>query len=120
MKPFRGLQVLVLLAASSAAVGSEYHGLLTSGGLPVPGATVTVTQGGGKKWVAVTDTQGFYSFPTLADGAVTVDVEMTGFASIKLDLTIMPDVAMGKWELKLLSLDQMRTALKPVRSAPFT
>lgn len=38
--------VVVLLAASGAAWASEYHGLVTFNGLPVPGATVTVTEGG--------------------------------------------------------------------------
>src|SRR5258708_25757564 len=91
----RGLWVLVLLAASSAAVASEYHGLVTSGGLPVPGATVTVTQGG-KKLVAVTHTQGFYSFPALADRAATLDHELSRFAALKLDVTIIPHVATRK------------------------
>jgi hypothetical protein len=54
--------VLALLTASSVAWASEYRGIVTSGGLPVPGATVTVTQGG-KKFVAVTDLQGFFRFP---------------------------------------------------------
>jgi len=108
--------VFVLLAASSAAMASVYQGLVTSGGLPVPGATVTVTQGS-KKFVAVTDLQGFFSFPTLADGAGTIQIAMTGFAPTKQELTIAPNAAMGKWELTQLSLDQIRSTLKPVLSA---
>ena len=115
----RGLTALVLLAASSAAMASEYHGLVTSGGLPVPGATVTVTQGT-KKFAAVTDMQGFYSFPALADGPAAVDIEMTGYAQIKQQVVIAPNVATGKWELQLLSLEQIRTQLKPVLSAGIT
>jgi len=112
----RGLCVFVLLAASSAAMASVYQGLVTSGGLPVPGATVTVTQGS-KKFVAVTDLQGFFSFPTLADGAGTIQIAMTGFVPTKQELTIAPNAAMGKWELTQLSLDQIRSTLKPVLSA---
>jgi carboxypeptidase family protein/TonB-dependent receptor-like protein len=112
----RGLCVLVLLAASSAAMASAYQGLVTSGGLPVPGATVTVTQGS-KKFVAVTDLQGFFSFPTLADGAGTIQVTMTGFAPSKQELTIAPNAAMGEVDLTQLSLDQIRSTLKPVLSA---
>ena len=115
--------VLVLLAAAtgvmSAAMASEYHGVVTFGGAPVPGATVTITQGG-KKYVTVTDTQGFYSFPTLADGPATIDVEMTGFEAVKQDVTVAADATLAKWELKLLTLDQIRASLKPVQSAPFT
>ena len=114
----RGLCLFVLLAATLAATttafAAEYHGLVTFGGLPVPGATVTVTQGG-KKYVTVTDTQGFYSFPTLADGPATVEVEMTGFAPFKDEVTIAPDAApsagIAKLELKLLTLDQIRSDL---------
>lgn len=112
----RGLSVLVLLAALSTGMASEYHGLVTSGGLPVPGATVTITQGT-KKFVAVTDLQGFYSFPSLVDGPATIDVEMTGYGQLKQQVAIAPNVAMGKWELRLLSLEQIRAQLKPILSA---
>ncbi len=108
--------VSVVLAASGLAFASDYQGLVSFGGVPVPGATVTVTQGG-KKLVGITDMQGFYSFPALADGAATVEIQMTGFSTIEQSVTIAPDMGMGKWELKLLSLDQMRTELKPVPSA---
>jgi len=115
----RKLCLLLLLAASGAAMASEYHGLVISGGLPVPGATVTVTQGS-KKFVAVTDLQGFYSFPSLTDGPATVDIAMTGYAEVKQEVAITPKIAMGQWELKLLSLDQIRATLKPVMSAAIT
>jgi trimeric autotransporter adhesin len=122
MRPFmtwsvkRVLSQLCLFALLSVPCwAAEYHGLVSFGGFPVPGATVTVSQGG-KKYVAVTDSQGLYSFPTLADGAAIVVVEMTGFSSIKQDVTIGPD-ATGKWELQLMSLDAIRTSLKPVISA---
>src|SRR5438128_12663000 len=46
--------VVVLLTAAGAAMASEYHGTVSFNGLPVPGATVTVTQSG-KKLVTVTD-----------------------------------------------------------------
>ncbi len=108
--------VVVLLAAAGAAMASEYHGIVSFNGLPVPGVTVTVTQGG-KKFVTVTDTQGFYSFPTLADGAASIQLEMTGFSTIKQEVTVAPDGAMAKWELKLMSLEEIRTAVKPVVSA---
>jgi hypothetical protein len=113
-----GLAASLLLAASSA-MAAEYHGLVSDGGFPVPGATVTVTQGG-KKFVTVTDLQGFYSFPALVDGSSTVVVEMTGYSPIKQDVVIGPDAATGKWELRLMSLDAIRSALKPVQSADIT
>jgi hypothetical protein len=80
---------------------------------------VTITQGG-KKFVTVTDMQGFYSLPALADGAADIKVQMTGFSLIEQSVTIAPNTAMGKWDLKLLSLDQIRATVKPVLSADIT
>jgi trimeric autotransporter adhesin len=111
---FRLLCALAWLTISSAAWASEYHGQVTLGGLPVPGAIITATEGD-KKSVAVTDTLGLYSFPDLVDGTWTIQVEMTGFAVIKQDVAITPNAPAGKWELKLLSLDQIRAAAKPVK-----
>jgi trimeric autotransporter adhesin len=107
-----------LLVVPCVATAAEYHGLVSYGGLPVPGATVTVTQDG-KKFVTVTDTQGLYSFPALANGPAGLVVEMTGFSPIKQDVVIGTD-ATGKWELQLMSLDAIRTALKPTISADIT
>jgi hypothetical protein len=116
----RGLRQMCLLALLAVpCVAAEYHGLVSHGGFPVPGATVTVTQGG-RIFVTVTDTHGLYSFPALADGAATVTVEMTGFTATKQNVVIGPDAPAGKWELQLMSLDAIRTALKPVVSANIT
>jgi carboxypeptidase family protein len=101
------------LVLSSLAMASEYHGQVTMGGLPVPGVTVTAVQGT-KKVTAVTDAQGIYSFADLADGAWTIDIEMTGFAPIKQDVAVAKDVTPGAFELKLLSIDEIRAAVKPV------
>jgi hypothetical protein len=101
----RGL-CLFVLAASSAALASEYHGTVTYHGLPVPGATVTVSQAG-KKLSTVTDTQGFYSFPSLTDGAATLQVQMTGFSPLAQTITIAPNPpnpTPANWELTLLPL----------------
>jgi trimeric autotransporter adhesin len=104
------------LAFSSVAIASEYHGQVTFGGVPVPGTTVTVTATqGSKKVVAVTDTQGVFTFPDLTDGAWTLNIEMTGFAPIQQDIAIAPNVAPATFEMKLLSLDQIRAAAKPVK-----
>jgi hypothetical protein len=112
----RHIFTIALLAACSLAQASEYHGQVTLGGLPVPGVTVTVTATqAGKTNTAVTDTQGLYSFPDLADGTYTLQIEMTGFARIKEDVAITPTAPAGKWELKLMSLEQIRAETKPVK-----
>ena len=76
-----------LLTAALFAFGlpaSEHHGLVKFGGLPVPGATVTAKQGE-KSFTAITDQQGAYAFPDLADGVWTVQIEMLVFSTITRD-----------------------------------
>ncbi len=98
------------------AVASEYRGQVTFGGLPLPGATVTVTQGT-KKVTAVTDQGGLYTFPDLADGPGKIEVEMLCFSTVTADVTISATTAPGKWELTLLPLDQI-TKLTKIPPAP--
>ncbi len=90
-------------------VASEQHGEVTFGGLPVPGATVTATQGE-KKITAVTDPRGAYSFPDLADGVWTIRVDMLGFSTIKDDITIGPEAKPATWKLKMLTAPRTASA----------
>src|SRR5579863_7631370 len=103
------LSVLSLLA-------SGHQGQVTFGGLPVPGATVTATQGD-KKFTAITDPEGLYSFPDLTDGTWTIEVEMLGFSTVKQDVVVAPNAPPAKWELHLLPLTQINSAT-PAVTAP--
>ena len=98
------LSALILLA-------SEHHGQVTFGGLPIPGVAVTATQGD-KKVTAITDGMGIYSFPDLADGTWSVQVEMSGFAPLKQDITVAPGGAAATWELKLKSLSEIQAQVQ--------
>ncbi len=108
--------MLAALALTRVAAASEYRGQVTFGGLPLPGATVTVTQGT-KKVTAVTDQGGLYTFPDLADGPGKVEIEMLCFSTVTADVTISSTTAPGKWELTLLPLDQI-TKLTKLPPAP--
>ena len=88
---------------------AEHHGQVRFGGLPVPGATVTATQGE-KRVVAVTDQQGAYSFPDLAEGIWTIQVEMLCFETIKQDVGVAPNAPSPVWELKLMPFDQIKAS----------
>src|SRR5271156_303061 len=101
---FRSLLAAWLVVVNLAA--SEQHGVVTFGGLPVPGATVTATQGD-KKITAVTDPDGAYFFPDLADGIWTIQVEMLGFSTAKGEIIAGPAGQPSTWELKMLPLDQI-------------
>lgn len=92
---------LCLLGAFSSAAATERHGQVTFGGVPIPGATVTATQSD-KKFVAITDQMGAYSFPDLPDGMWAIEVEMLGFTALK------GDVNTTTWELKMLPLEEMK------------
>lgn len=83
--------ILTLLIATSAAAqqrGSIAGKVVDGGGLPLPGASVTVTeQNTGFARTVVTAQNGAYSIPNLEPGTYSVTVEMQGFANLK-----QPDV----------------------------
>ena len=97
---------LIGLCASIAAWASEYHGQVFFGGVPVPGATVTVTQDD-KRFSTVTDRQGLYEFADLADGQWKIEIEMSGFSKLEDTVSVAPNAPQGKWDLKLMGLDQI-------------
>ncbi|MGD1071275.1 MAG: TonB-dependent receptor [Bryobacteraceae bacterium] len=99
------LSILTLAAA-------EYHGVVRFGGLPVPGASITATQGD-KKLLALTGEDGTYSYPDLSDGVWTIQVEMLCFTPLKQDVNVGPNMAASEWDLKLLPLDEIKAAAAP-------
>jgi len=109
--------IVGFLTAPRLVLASEYYGQVTFGGLPVPGATITATQGS-QKLIAISDQQGSYSFADLADGTWKIEVEMQCFSTIEQTVTIAPNVAAAKWELKLLSLDQIMAEAKAIKAEP--
>ncbi len=114
MKPIR--YCVLALSFICALAAAEYRGQVQFGGLPVPGATVTASQGE-RRVVAVTGPQGTYSMPDLSDGAWTIEVEMLGFAPVKQDVTLTAGAPAGDWELKMLSLDEMKALAGPAAAA---
>jgi hypothetical protein len=103
------LATVVACIAVQTLAAAEHHGQVTFGGLPVPGATVTASQGE-KKLTAVTDPQGAYSFKDLADGAWTMHVEMLCFAPIQQEVGVAAGAPASEWQLKLLPLDDLKAA----------
>jgi hypothetical protein len=84
----------------------EHAGQVMFGGVPVPGATVTVTQGD-KTYAVITDQQGAYSLPDLADAPFTVQVEMLGFSTIKQEV----NAPKAEFQLKMLPIEEMRAEI---------
>ena len=71
---------LIVLAVAARAADTE--GRVTFGGLPVPGATVTLTHGD-KSLTAISDAQGSYRFSNVDEGDWTIEIQMMGFAPVK-------------------------------------
>jgi hypothetical protein len=106
------LRLIAVWVALAGLFASEHHGVVKSGGLPVPGATITATQDS-KKVVTTTDDQGVYSFPDLVEGVWTIQVEMLGFAEVSRDIGVAPDAPSPQWDLKLLSAADLAAAMAP-------
>jgi len=107
------------LLAGTTLSAVEFHGRVTFNGLPLPGATVTASQSG-KSVTAVTDTDGVYSFPDLAEGAWTVQVEMQLFAPERREVTVGAAPSNADWELKLLPPEEIAriSTSAPAEPAP--
>jgi trimeric autotransporter adhesin len=75
-----------------------HKGVITFGGLPVPGVSVTATQAE-RRLSTITDPQGEYSFADLAAGSWTVQVEMQLFISQRREIAVSESAAPALWEL---------------------
>jgi hypothetical protein len=115
------IAALIFVCLSSSALASaEHRGLVRFGGQPVPGATVTAIQGD-KRLATVTGPFGDYSFPDLADGVWTIQIEMLCFAAVKSEVTVAADAPAPEFELKLLPLNEIKAeerAAAPAMPAP--
>jgi hypothetical protein len=92
--------ILLNLIAAAVLAASEHHGLATFHGLPVPGAVVTATHGD-SKFTTSTDDDGSYSFPDLADGTWTIDVQITGFTKATREIGVAAGAPAAIWDLQL-------------------
>jgi hypothetical protein len=104
--------VLVTAAAITGRAASEHYGQVVIGTVPVPGATITASQGE-KQVVTSTDQQGVYKFADLADGSWMLKVEMVGFSPISQAVTVAPDSPPSTWELKLRPLEDLARESPP-------
>jgi hypothetical protein len=72
---------------------------------------------GSKTVSAITDAQGAYAFPDLAEGTWALQVEMPGFSPIRQDIGIIKDAPSPEWELKMLPLGQIQSVAAPAPSS---
>src|SRR5688500_11739611 len=96
-----GRLALLLLLLAALMTAAEHKGSRKLGTLPVPGATVTALQGT-KRMSVLTDTDGAYRFSDLAEGTLSVKVEMLGFVPAEREVKIPGEAA--EWTLSILPL----------------
>jgi trimeric autotransporter adhesin len=103
-----GVQIacVCLVLAAQTLWAAEYHGRVRYGGVPVPGATVTLTQGS-TELTTVTDSQGLYEFPNVPEGSWKISIELRGFASERGSVTIGATNEQGEWTLQMLDLKDL-------------
>lgn len=105
--------VFAFLALTSLALASPYRGQVTFGGLPLPGATITATQGSATL-TAISDADGGFAFDDLADGGWTIDVAMQCFQPVHTQVAISSSLPAATFEMKLLAPGEIAVnALKP-------
>jgi len=97
---------LAWLASSAFSAAAPYRGVVTFGGLPLPGATITATQGT-KTLAAVSDESGAFAFDDLADGKWTIRIAMQCFEPVQAEVTVSANLAAAAWDLKLLPQEQI-------------
>jgi trimeric autotransporter adhesin len=113
----QALRCISLAAAFATLIAAEYHGEVKFAGLPLPGVTVTATQGD-KTLTAATDPRGVYSFADLSDGHWSLRVEKLGFAPATREATVGADSPGASFELKMLPLDRILAIEQPAAPAP--
>jgi hypothetical protein len=110
---------ICLVFAAQAMWAVEYHGRVRYGDVPVPGATVTLTQGS-TGLTTVTDSQGLYEFPKVAEGSWKISIELRGFAPLSGAVTIGATNVQGEWTLQMLDLKHLLSMAQtePAAAAP--
>lgn len=97
--------ILALLAAGGLTA-AEHRGVVKFGTLPVPGASVTAKQGD-KTVTVLTNAEGTYTFLDVADGPLSVKVEMRGFTPVEREVPAAPT---AEWTLSMLPLTEITSS----------
>jgi hypothetical protein len=110
-------RLAAVCVATAALMASEYRGSVKAVGLPLPGATVTATQGD-KQVSTTTDERGAFRFADLADGVWAFEVRMLGFEAITREVAVAPDAPAPQWEMKFLSESALISSLGGAAPTP--
>jgi len=92
------LRLITLIVCAGCAAAQS--GFVRSGGQPIPGATVTLTQNA-QTQTTVTDRDGHYGFYSVAQGSASVTIEMFGFETLKKDVDFSAAKGPVNFEIQL-------------------
>src|SRR6185312_4443279 len=109
----------LLLLSSVAWAATPLHGVVRSGGVPVPGAVVTASQAG-KTETAITGDDGAYGFADLADGTWTVSVAMTGFEPASRPVALSSATPPQDFDLRIAAYTGPAVVPTPAAATGFT
>ncbi|SEG16406.1 Carboxypeptidase regulatory-like domain-containing protein [Bryocella elongata] len=96
----------------AAALASEFHGHVRYGSVPVPGATVTLTQGD-KQFSTITDSLGIYQFADVPDGTWKISISLRGFAPMDNTVTVAANAPQGDFTLDMLAMPELLAMAQP-------
>jgi len=85
------MRIAAACLTACGVMAAEYHGTVTTSGVPVPGVTVKATQTDNKVGTTA-DERGQFSFAELADGTWMLEVDMPGFARLTREAGVAHDV----------------------------
>jgi hypothetical protein len=110
--------ILALLwpCVARPASHSSYAGKVTFNEIPVPGATVTLTQGE-QKVTVVTDAGGVFTFPSLQNGNWKLEIRMEFFSPLHAEITVGGNAPAADWKLTPLPIEQLAAH---AQNEPFT
>src|SRR5688572_5981496 len=112
------LLFLITLLVRPIVAATDHMGRVTlSGGVPVPGARVTATQGS-TTLTTTTDAQGAYRLPALADGTWSIEVAMVGFSPQRRDVMVGAGAAASTWELSVMPFAEITRGITVPPPAP--
>ena len=109
--------LIIVLTVVVCLNAAEYHGEVAFGGLPLPGVTITATQGD-KTLTTSTDERGQYSFADLPEGKWSLRVRKLGFSPVTRDVDPGDGLPGALIDLKVLPLNDIGppAAMQPLQT----
>ena len=115
-----------LVAQSPPSQGGTIHGVVKSGNMPLPGATVTAANTlTGQKVTTSTDVDGSYSLQVASEGRYVLRARMAAFAPVTQEVRVNATSCDVEANLELILLSRVprtetknRTQIQPHRRKP--